>query len=62
VLFREGARAVFVYGFAKSDRGNIDANELKAFRKLARTLLSLDEAALAAAIENETIMEIACDA
>ena len=58
VLFRRGARAFFVYGFAKSDRDNIKADELRGFRRLADEMLSLDDRALAAAVANGTIVEI----
>lgn len=58
VLFRREALAVFVYGFAKSDRDNIKADELRAFRKLAQELLALDTAGLATAARNQTLMEI----
>ncbi len=61
VLFRRESRAFFVYGFAKNERDNIKRDELTAFRKLAKTMLAFDEAALAAAIENETITEVMCD-
>jgi hypothetical protein len=60
VLFRRSDRAFFVYGFAKSDRGNIRRDELKAFRRLAADMLDLDDEALAAAMRNGTIMEIGC--
>lgn len=60
VLFRRGARAFFVYGFAKSDRDNIRQDELRAFRKLAGEMLALDDKALAAATKNGTITEIDC--
>jgi hypothetical protein len=60
VLFRRSARAFFVYGFAKSDRDNIRRDELRAFRKLAGEMLTLDDKALAAAMRNKTIMEIEC--
>lgn len=58
VLFRRGDRAVFVYGFAKNDRANIDRRELKAFRALADTLLALDGAGLAKAVGCGTLREI----
>ncbi len=58
ILFRRNARAFFVYGFAKSDRDNIQADELKAFRKLAGELLRIDDRALAAALANGTVTEI----
>jgi hypothetical protein len=61
VLFRKGDRAFFVYGFAKSGRDNIRTDELKAFRKLADTMLKLDDRALGAVMANGTITEVICD-
>ncbi|MCE2460104.1 MAG: type II toxin-antitoxin system RelE/ParE family toxin [Pseudomonadales bacterium] len=58
VLFRQGERSFFVYGFAKSGQDNIRKDELKAFRKLADKMLGLDHAELSAAIENGTIVEL----
>ena len=60
LLFRKGSKAFFVYGFAKNDRDNIRPDELRAFRKLAGVMLTLDEKALVAAIKNGTIMEVEC--
>ena len=62
VLFRRGERCFFVYGFAKSGRDNLRRDELKAFRLLADEMLAMDEAGLRAALANETMMEVACDA
>ena len=50
ILLRMGERALFVHGFAKSDRDNIRDNELAALKKLADELLNYDDAALAEAI------------
>ena len=66
VLFRQGNRAIFAYGFAKNQRENIGHPELKAFRKLSEVMLSevmlsLDDRALKAAISNGTMMEVICD-
>jgi hypothetical protein len=61
VLFRRETMAVFAYGFAKSDRGNIRRDELKAFRMLARDVLALTDGARARAIKNGTIEEVACN-
>ncbi len=58
VLFRHGSRAFFVYGFAKNERDNIRADELKAFRKLADHLLNMNDADILEAIKNGTIKEI----
>ena len=60
VLFRRGARAFFVYGFAKSERDNIRPDELRAFRRLADEMLPLGDGALAAAVGNGTLVEIDC--
>jgi hypothetical protein len=35
ILYRMASRAVFVYGFEKSARDNIDDDELREFRRLA---------------------------
>ena len=35
IFFRQGDRAVFAYGFAKSDRANLDAEEEKQFKEAA---------------------------
>ena len=43
VLYRKADRAFFVYGFAKSDRANIDHGELAAFKKAAVHVLDLPE-------------------
>ena len=59
VLFRQGNLAIFAYGFAKND--NIGRPELKAFRKLAEVMLSLDNVALKAAMANGTMMEVMCN-
>lgn len=52
LLFRQGERAIFAYGFAKNDRDNIDRNELAAFRKAAALFLGFDKAAVTKMIES----------
>ncbi len=47
ILFRRGARAFFIYGFAKSDRANIDQVEEQQFREAAKYVLGLPERQLA---------------
>ncbi len=51
IIFTVGEVAFFVYGFAKSARGNVAADELKAFKKLASEMLAYDQDALVRAIE-----------
>ena len=43
ILLREGYRAFFVYGFAKSDRDNIRKNEAVQFKKMAKHVLRLSD-------------------
>ena len=58
VFFRSGERTFFVYCFAKSDRGNISENELRNMKKQARSLFSMSDAQIEAALEEGTLMEI----
>jgi len=43
VFFKSRLRAFFIYGFAKSDMGNIGRGELKFFKKGAKDYLSLTD-------------------
>ena len=61
VVFRRDGRAFFVHGFAKNDRENLQRDELRALRELAKELLGLDEARLEAMLANGTIGEVNCD-
>lgn len=61
LLFRAGDRALFAYGFAKSDRGNIGDDELAAFRQLAAEVLALSGEQLDALVAAGRFMEVECD-
>ena len=61
VLFRRGALAFFVYGFAKNDRENLRRDELVTYRLLADEFLSLDTADIEAARATGAIIEVICD-
>lgn len=61
LLFRAGDRALFAYGFAKSDRGNIGDDELAAFRQLAAEVLALSGKQLDALVAAGRFMEVKCD-
>ena len=41
VFFRSKERTFYVYGFAKSDRANINKKELKAFKEAAKEYFSM---------------------
>ncbi len=48
----------FLYGFSKSERDNIDDDELKAFKRIAAALLAMSSEALESAIEAGELKEI----
>lgn len=42
LVFKEADVAIFVYGFSKNEKDNLNSNELKYFRKLAKDLLEIN--------------------
>lgn len=44
ILFKVGGHSFFAHGFAKNEKANLTAKELKALRKLAEVLLALSDA------------------
>jgi len=50
IAYRQGERAVFLFGFAKNERANIDDDELEEWRHVGRLYLALDERKIEAAI------------
>ena len=61
LAFRNEERAVFVYGFAKSERDNIRDDELRHWRKLAIVFLEATPAELERLIEADELMEVLDD-
>ncbi|MBN8873680.1 MAG: type II toxin-antitoxin system RelE/ParE family toxin [Rhodospirillales bacterium] len=61
ILLRIGERAFFVHGFAKNEQDNIREDELAAFKLLAAELLAYGNDALARAVANGTLTEVACE-
>ena len=62
VATNKGNRWVFVYGFPKNERSNIDKDEEEALKKIAAHLLSLTAPALGKAQLDGELMEVDCDA
>ncbi len=58
VIYRAKERAVFLYGFAKNDRENIEDDQLQTMRETAAEFLAHDDAALDAAVRLGKIQEI----
>lgn len=62
VATNKGNRWVFVFGFPKNERSNIDKDETEALKKLAAHLLSLTAQAMVKAQRAGELMEVDCDA
>ena len=58
VYFKSEERTFFAYGFAKSDRGNIDQGELQEFKKKAKVNFSLTEEQIKDRLKDKTLFEI----
>ncbi|RWI71281.1 type II toxin-antitoxin system RelE/ParE family toxin [Mesorhizobium sp.] len=61
VVFRTGDHSFFVHGFAKSDKANVSAKELKALRQLAGVLLGFSEEELRIARAAGELIEVVRD-
>jgi hypothetical protein len=59
IAYRPKARSVFLFGFAKSARGNVDEDELATAQDIAKGWLGADERALALAVAEGLIQEMA---
>lgn len=53
-----GERRVFMFGFAKNDRDNIDDEELRLMKRMAATLLGMTTAKLRDTLADGELMEI----
>jgi hypothetical protein len=58
VAFKQGEKAFFIYGFAKSVRANVSDKELKALKLLAKELFSYSAAMLCQAVEAGELIPI----
>jgi hypothetical protein len=61
VATNRGDRWVFVFGFPKNERSNIDKDEREALKKLAEQLLGLAPSALKTAVAAGELIEVSCD-
>ena len=62
VATNKGARWVFVFGFPKNERSNIDKDEEQALKTLAAHLMSLTAQALDKAQRAGELIGVDCDA
>ena len=58
ILFRRGVKAFFVYGFAKSQRANINKDEETRFKEAAKHVLALTEKQLAELLKRSDFVEV----
>jgi hypothetical protein len=61
IVYRSGQTAIFIHGFAKSDKDNIDARELRELQKAATVFLALSDAELDKAVKGRRLIEVRCD-
>ena len=61
VIYRKEKKAFFVYGFPKSDLGNIRDDELEQFKKAAKYILALSEDQIRKLIEIGQFEEVTKD-
>jgi len=61
IAYRAKDRAVFLYGFAKSERENISRDDLATAREFAAKWLAGDSARIARAIEEDELQEVEDD-
>ncbi len=58
VVYQENDKAIFLYGFGKNEKDNIDKHELRYFKKLGADLLALDENQIRQFIAQKTLFDI----
>lgn len=62
MLYRKKDKAFFVFGFPKSELGNIREDEEVQFKKMAKQVLALTDEHLQRLIENGQFEEVVKDA
>lgn len=58
VIYRGGSRAIFMYGFPKSERANIGKDETEQFKEAAKHVLALTEKQLAELLKRGDFVEV----
>lgn len=61
IYFRRGDKAFFIYGFAKKERENVNADEVKEFKRQAKLTLALNDEQIAKLLANGTYQEVTGD-
>jgi len=58
IVYKENDRAIFLYGFGKNEKENIDKVELKYFKKLGKDLLELTSDQLKKYVVREILFDL----
>ena len=58
IVYHENERAIFLYGFGKNEKPNIDKAELQYFKKLGNDLLALNSAQLKQFLEQKVLFDL----
>jgi hypothetical protein len=62
VFFRHEERAIFAFGFAKSDKANLSAAELRVYKQAAKIVLALAQAQIDTEVNEGRLFEVNDDA
>jgi hypothetical protein len=58
ILYKNKDRAIYLYGFGKNEKENIDKNELQYFKKLGQDLLNLSIKDLSKSIDKKILFDL----
>ncbi len=58
VVYREKKRAIFLYGFAKNEKDNLNSREMHYFQKLGNDLLKLSRSQVEIAIKDKVLFDL----
>ena len=58
IVYQEDEKAIFLYGFGKNEKENIDKTELQYFKKLGNDLLALDSEELEESIGQKILFDL----
>jgi len=61
IVYRTKARAIFVYGFAKSGKADLEPDELEGYRELAKVYLAKSESEMDRYVAVRALMEVTND-
>jgi hypothetical protein len=58
IIYQENDKAIFLYGFGKNEKSNIDKTELQYFKKLGNDLLALNSVQLEQFLEQKVLFDL----